>query len=288
MRFLNKDFKDANSKQLWERFYPEHPKDLSRHVDDPFNTYEMNEMGHRGKNMTYGHELVVSGCSVTWGLGVPEEAIWGNFLAKMMGYDSYTNLGHRAGSVQSIVYSLMAYIHKHGKPKHIFCLFPDPYRFLYAEVKGFNRTEHSLDTSLANVFLRPSWADPIAPYSKAPHALEEVVAGEMAVFHSAQVIHMFTDYCKAAGINFWWSTYNSDMYDLIKLNNYEPMFAKYVDYKTEFPDAKQDCHHELRDRHEHCFYIGSDVYLTGGSHIGVHDHVHIAEKFFEVHKKHLK
>ena len=288
MKFPNKDFKDANSPQLWERFYPEHPKDLSRHVDDPFNVYNMNSLGYRGGEPNYNNELVVGGCSVTWGLGVPEDGIWAHFLSKLMGYESYTNLGHRAGSVQSIIYTLMAYIHKHGKPKHIFCLFPDPYRFLFPEVKGFNRSEKSMDTTIANVFLRPSWSESIVPYSKAPHVIEDVMAGEVAVFHSAQLIHMFSDYCKEAGIDFWWSTWSSDLYDILKYNNYEPLFEKYVDHLTYFPHPNMECHEELKEYYGPCFARGCDVWGTGGHHIGVHSHVHIAERLFEAYKGSLK
>ena len=65
-------------------------KDNSVETIDEVNTYEINSIGCRGE-VDENSEIIASGCSITFGLGVPEDGRWTNFLSKKIN-KSVTNL----------------------------------------------------------------------------------------------------------------------------------------------------------------------------------------------------
>jgi len=48
---------------------------------DEHNTYDINSLGLRGK-LDMDADVLASGCSITFGIGVPEDGRWTNILSK--------------------------------------------------------------------------------------------------------------------------------------------------------------------------------------------------------------
>jgi len=135
---------------------------------DEINTYTINEFGFRGENYQ-DSEVLAFGCSITFGLGVPESARWTNLLSNKIN-KSIMNLGSPGASVESISYSIIHYCLNNKMPKKIFCLMPDFFRRMVVADKEFYRTKrnnwaekqnnyhilfviHKLEFMTANLFL---------------------------------------------------------------------------------------------------------------------------------------
>lgn len=262
--------------------------------DDPIQEYKINSSGYRGPEFESNIDLLVAGCSFTYGMGVPEDATWGANLAKLMNM-SYNNLSMNGASVQWIVGQLFAYFGQYGNPKVLVCLFPNFTRSLFCSDSEI-LTDHEghvedstkdIDSkkSLFNVDLSVIPAKNLRPkYSKAPHRLEDVSNVDTAVQISMQNIRMLEQYCRSNGIVFYWGSWNQPTCSIIEYQGLaeEYNFSHYVptEYTLWDGDDIPNCHQELSDIYGPAFYAGTDD-LLGMPHFGVHRHIHFAECFMK-------
>ena len=130
-------------------------------------------------------------------------------------------------------------------------------------------------------------------YFKRPLMAEDVIPVEMAHMYSAQSIHMLSQYCTHAGINFVWGTWHDGTNDIINLMKYNNYFKNHIDmniYKFDYdydlkidtvkdPDGNTlDCHLENKDDPE--FHLALDVQNgVHNAHFGSHRHLHYYETF---------
>lgn len=71
-------------------------------------------------------ESIFVGCSETAGMGGTPEEAWGHMVYKKMSDEkNFVNLGLSGGGWSACLYNIYFYIHKYGKPKNIFILFPN-------------------------------------------------------------------------------------------------------------------------------------------------------------------
>lgn len=319
-KYLEKYFDkydDGFLRGVMSQTFKDHPLDVRAHVqEDNLNTYTLNSRGYRSAELTKNAELVVAGCSFTFGSGVSEERSWGSLVAQGLGLP-LTNLGVSSWSTQAIIYNLFAYFKEYGNPKRLLCLFPDDSRALLPMVRGaFEHrdwvTNNGEDFMLLSVMIPPRTNPEQRPYSdrakysKQPHDWEDILPVELITHNYFQNIHMLQSYCDAAGIEFIWSTWYKPLayglespvggrpaYEHHGLSSYLPLHSSSWEWDysvngggmvdsilTEAKLADVSCHSDLAEADGDNFYIGSD---GAGKlvHWGSHKHAHIAEKFIE-------
>lgn len=94
---------------------------------DPDLTYKLNNYTYRSEDFNFENSnknMLYSGCSFTFGIGVPYKSIWANMLNDSIGYEKFLNLGIAGGSFESIIFDIYTYIKKFGPPKGLVILFP--------------------------------------------------------------------------------------------------------------------------------------------------------------------
>lgn len=258
---------------------------------DQSNSYLINSFGFRGKEFNKDSELLFAGCSFTFGLGLPEEEIWGSHVANALGMQ-YSNLGLPGDSVVGIVSNIYKYFEEYGNPKILLCLFPDFYRFLIPVNFDTLITKHTREggnmLSGLHIFYQQT-----EDYSKKPHYAENVFSPDLAFFYSYQYIRMLEKYCKEAGILFLWSTWSETLYDLIiQQNNISENFV-YLKSNRWIRQGSIDvyldectAHDHLKELYPNNFDRSTDIedgdfYNKRSYHSGVHKHRHWAEGFME-------
>lgn len=261
---------------------------------DPIQEYNLNSSGYRGPEFTSGVDLVVAGCSFTYGMGVPESGTWGSILSKSLGM-TYNNVSQNGASIPWIVRQLFAYFNEYGNPKVLVCLFPSLTRsfftsnaeILIADSGYVEDSTKDLESkkSIYNVELQSTRPLNKRPkYSKRPHDLEDIVNVDMAVQISMQNIRMLEQYCKSSNIKFVWGTWNEPFCSMMEGQGlyYQYDFSHYVPtgyLKWQGKNAPV-CHENLLSKYKDSFYLGTDT-LQGRPHFGVHRHTHFAESFIE-------
>lgn len=275
-------------------------------------TYIDNSNGFRSIEFYDEPHSIFAGCSHTYGTGLRENEMWSGLLSQMLGID-HINLGYQGGSVQTIVSNVFEYINKYGNPKNIFCMFPDLERIpiflnshvLVSKYGGHGGYRDIQMSQAVDLDARPE-------YIKKPFSVEDVMTAETAVYNSMSFIRMLEAYCRAANINLFWSTFSSrnhEMFQAIKESN-QNLYTSFVDsdqinwarshdnftgdmYMKENrgPNGEQIfCHEELRSAYIDTFNHALDASPDGnlaGSHLGVHRHIHAAEKLLGAYMEKL-
>jgi hypothetical protein len=241
---------------------------------DPKHKYIINKYGYRGSEFLNQADILFAGCSQTFGIGMPEEMIWGNQLGKFLN-KSVANISKPGASVQWIVQKIFAYCQEFENPKYITCLFPDFFRML-APKSYPSKNDNNILTPL----ILKNFIDSKQKFSKRPHRLEQVLELDFALYLSIQYINMLEQYCKSNNIKLYWSCWHKETTDIIKkLQNEYSSFIFYNDSYI-YGNFKLDCHPEISKKYAHCFDIGGDIELSyDRAHLGVHAHTHIAEYF---------
>lgn len=219
----------------------EYPNKGDHSLVDQIQTYEVNSSGYRGPEFSKTVDFLFAGCSFTYGMGVPEDGIWGSLIAKELGW-TYNNLSKNGASIPWIVRQLFAYFKEYGNPKTLVCLFPTLTRTFFASnpeilisdngyvedsTKDLESKKSIYNIELGNVYKSSSRP----AYSKKPHNLEDVVNVDSAVQISMQNIRILEQYCRSSGINFIWGTWSEAFSSLMEgpgglLENY--YFEHYV------------------------------------------------------------
>jgi hypothetical protein len=210
-------------------------------------TYILNQHGYRFNNFIGNADILTLGCSVTAGSGLPLEETWAAVVSKETGL-FYESLAVNGDSVFGQIRKAHAYIREFGKPKMILALFPDFRRF-----ESINNLRHlKVDRAEQwekkhikdfpnNPNYRLAYANTAHVHGyreqnqifKTPLIIDAVLTPEISYFYSSQAIHMFSEYCKEAGIKFIWSTW--DPYTAQVINKYktDDFFNDYIDIETD-------------------------------------------------------
>jgi len=257
-------------------------------------TYSMNSKGYRSEELSASTELVYSGCSYTFATGLEDKYIWGNQLADSLGM-SRSNLGQEGWSTQAIVKNLFSYFEEYGHPKVLVCLFPDLQRMStalnpfvlrqYGKSDPRYETEEMFQYTPSHTHLREYDISLRPKYSKIPHSWEDVIPVEMPIMMSFHYLQMLIQYCKAANIKFYWSTWSWDFSDLLRQVSEYP--DKLMDLSGYVPldraiwetDPMPDCHLEDREKNLETFDWSLDHGGGHWGHNGSHSHLHTAEAF---------
>lgn len=282
---------------------------LNKHTDFSFddveykNTYNLNNLYYRNnEDIIAGKptDVLSIGCSQTFGVGVPEEHTWSSILNKISGLTT-TNMGIVGGSAEQIVNAVIYYLNNIGKPKYIFALMPDFFRYHHVvdgrfyskdQYTDIFTTSHlkSVDYVTGEMYLK----DPIIKF---PSKVDFIIPPYEGVKQYLLSVNFLQTLCEFSGIKFFWSSWHPLTNDAI-INKffYSDSFGikekYYITRKdmtkckylcAEFRDDKT-CNYEcievhkinIKKEHEIMWHIAAD-----NLHIGVHNHLHIAENFLD-------
>lgn len=235
-------------------------------------------------------QLLVAGCSQTFGAGVDNELIWPYLLSKKLNY-SYANIAVPGLSVQGIVGSVVSYIQQYGKPKVLAINLPGYGRMALAlkplyntisDAGRFSKEERKFSPDQVgiahvNFGYREIEGKDIPLISKRPHVIDEIMPYEVPLHQSMFALSMLIEYCKAADIKLIFTTWHGAMNELIERKISDPRtridLSGYCKVPTNLRDS--ECHLELKSKHEEIWDEGRDH----GHHMGVHAHIHVAEAF---------
>lgn len=268
--------------------------------------YRINEKHYRSNKFESGTDVLITGCSHTYGVGLTEDFRWGNILSDRLGL-THSNLGVPGSGVTKQIRDIFAYFKEFGHPKYIFAVFPVFNRFeiitnpKYLKHGAFDRISenhkhptpyHEPFRQTANICMIPS--NP--KFLSQPLIAEDVIQSEIPQFYSSMYIQMLQQYCDLAGIKFAWVTWHQKQYDVLsKVNDeypgtYHNMINAYND-RWIFNDSTQeldyfeygekiDCHLEYKDIFGDEFHAGMDrINGMKYAHWGAHRNLHIAEAF---------
>ena len=272
------------------------PEDTGPHYypGDSERQYFLNSLGYRSPEFGSA-ELLVAGCSHSYGVGIDSGYRWGDVLARNLGL-SADNVSIPGYSIVELVETIYTYIDTYGAPKYIVCLFPDVYRAPYIMVEGLTSSQDSETHkfSLASnkdqsIWLETTHCIDAKPpsISKKPHIVEEIIPPEHYLYENIRAIKSLETLCNAANIKFAWSTWDTDFSLVIKyLSNYGHAFKSYVD--VDAMEWKRDSsigdvylpNNSCHTSEYKWFNHGSDFeYGVDRAHFGAHRHLHYAEKF---------
>ena len=265
---------------------------------DPVNTYTSNSRQGRGPEWSKTPDIITLGCSHSWGTGVPDDAVWSKVLSEQTGM-SYVNLAMPGYTIQQNLNDLLVYIKDYGKPKYVVALFPDFTRTytlirhdLMAEGSGGSSGKEVTGDELSftpvyTTRINDRGSDAPRPkILKRPFSFPDVVSKETFLFYYMQYLSMMQIYCEAAGIKFLFSTWDAGTLT---------MFRKYKDQKVDLPGFcdlgkttptegsdtiyRSNCHPSKVSEYGKNWLVGADATEGRGGHIGIHEHLDIAEMF---------
>lgn len=241
--------------------------------------------GHRGSNFKKNIDILYSGCSLTFGTGLPQEAIWGEMLSESLNLEC-NNISYQGGSIINIVNNIFNYINKYGDPKIIACCFPALDRIRWFD-DGIITEAHS------NVMQFRDHSDLTwvkgDKYIKLPSSAGSVLHGNAARYFSIFAIKSLENYCNDNGIYFRWTSWvNENVLDKLNFNNFIKLFndrerTLLIEERWCIADKYDNeitCHLDLYESNKEIFYTATDnPEHSNLSHMGKHIHFHIAELF---------
>ena len=317
-RYMSNDFGNSEFSPNYNEFGLQKHHFLKGHIHvDKTHRYTTNSSGFRTRELD-DTDLLFAGCSVTFGVGIQEKAIWGNRVAEHFNYSSI-NLSEPGVGVDKIVNYIFSYLKKYSSPKMIICLFPDFGRMVYPMVTHlvtaknyhFKTSQHlkmhTIQLRNYNDFMdRPS-------FDKKPYTVENTVPYELPFLKSINQIMILDQYCKSHNIKFYWGTWEYELNKVItKYNQINNIYDNFVSMDSaywtmdnigqekftihhkdvhdglnlNFPDIEDFCHEDIKNKFEDTFYRGLDIeeihdYKQVMPHPGSHKHAHYADNFID-------
>lgn len=257
---------------------------------DPTHDYhsEVNSLGYRSPEFKKV-ELIAMGCSQTFGLGVCFKNIWPERLAKSLGDLSYVNLAFPGWSTVRMIDSFYKYIEQYGKPKAVAIHLPDFHRVLMPvgreTVDTRPQNADMAKVSLADatfyspeIYATASKNIELPKISKRPYKLGEVLIPEISYHQNFMALNTFLLFCKYSEIAVAISSWSPEISELLSVLDYvsDEVYFNYFD-NTDL-DACTDHDHIRSEMLHKEFDNGTDLDPRNNfSHMGVHEHIHVAE-----------
>ena len=273
--------------------------------------FKLNNLGYRGRYDIDGTEdVLILGCSQTYGTGLPLEYTWGDIFANKIN-KKYALLAEQGDSIQGQVYKAFKYFEEFGNPSIIVGTFPlNRIEIPYIPKKLGKEIPETTRYSLKDFRIIKSFGqrgEPI-PIAKIPYNLEEIVPREFYVFYNFMFMQMLEQYCKSHNIILIWNCYEDQAFiDHVK-KNLPNILSNYfqIDHSTVFPFFEKE-YGEIPTSHkkcsDECFYFPkynknyeyNDLYYRAADaipgknngHWGIHTNKHLAEAFYVEYKKRI-
>jgi hypothetical protein len=262
----------------------------------PQDKYTFNSLGYRSDEFTSTAKILVAGCSQTYGIGVPDEYVWGNILSRRLNM-SYANIGLSGKSIPRIVHTIFSYFKEVGNPEYLFVVFPEMSR-LTIPVNEFLISENDKEYNLVDTNINRYKEIKDKPnYSKAPHSVEQIITQEFTIWESLIHIQMLEQYCISSNITLAYGSFDPYANKLLNYAKNENSYKFFIDLETDrwIPDfgkgTGQDyhvdgkdikCHTEfITEKNSYYWRMAGDRHPENGNipHFGIHRHIHLAEIF---------
>jgi hypothetical protein len=268
---------------------------------DVNTTYKTNSYGYRDSEIKKT-DIVFSGCSFTFGVGVEENNRWSNFIINKTGKTG-TNLGIPGGSTIINILNFFAYCKEFGNPEYAFFLFPNFERLTFPGTFSFLNGERFLQTPKPALTLQTfdlsqkyqrNLGDLDRPKQlKSPYSFEDTISLDIAYWINLNLINMLDLYCSSNNIKLSWSVW--DIHAIKLIRNIKLVesnaFLSYAESDVEYWKYKKDidtsiyydgnCHIDIGKEIGNSFHRGLDVERGSGTHPGVHQHIHFANTFLK-------
>jgi len=281
-------------------------KSFSGTVDDN-NTYKINSLGLRGE-IYKDTEILASGCSITFGLGVPELGRWTNLLGNSID-KNVMNLGNSGASVKTICIDIIEYCMNNKMPKQIFCLMPDFFRSVVVVDREFYNTREKgknipVIEDLQITFCNPEinkTKDSIVMKIEDKKYTEDSVSPHQLILDSVNYIYILESFCLSNNIKLNWTTWDLPTATILqelqkskefKLKNFTPLWNPFeVMGFNSYVNLNCTSDHGSEFRKNKSWPIGSDYSLVRGkkkkdwAHPGIHFQYHVADFFYEIYRQ---
>jgi hypothetical protein len=264
------------------------PEDIIEKIAYTFNTH-----GYRSAEFDKNNEILVLGCSQTYGKGLHNEFSWPEIFSNRIN-KKYSRVAFPGDSIGGQVYKAFKYFEEIGNPKVVLALFP-LFRLEYVEVpdkfRARLRSRFTPDpvTGINNEFTTPGVAyfesDSFLKFSKAPHDPEHVIPKEFVIFYNFMFIKMLEQYCESNNITFIWSIYHD--FEIHQMITQEPKISKnyletlqIMNFDKCFLNKEKEC---AREHQNNILYAWAADYNKKKDlgHWGIHLHSHMAETFIK-------
>lgn len=272
---------------------------------DEYNTYEINSLGFRGK-IDENIDILASGCSITFGLGIPELGRWTNILGNKLN-KNILNMGNPGGSTKTICNNIIQYCMNNRMPEAVFCLMPDFFRNMVIVDKEFYKSkikrEHIENKDeLQVIFCNPKiihHKDNIFMEIKDNKYIEDYTSPHQLILDSINNIYNLESFCLSNNIKLYWTTWDSAsaliMKELMNLKNFKLNNFSFLTQKNgnlinpEEVGMLCDSSHDSEFKDNICWQRGCDYSVvnyekkTEWAHPGIHFQHHVAEFFYELY-----
>jgi hypothetical protein len=260
--------------------------------------YLINEHGYRSEPFSKDNDVLILGCSQTYGSGLPNEFTWADFFCKNIN-KKYSRLACPGYSINGQVYKAFNYFKEIGKPKIVLGLFP-LYRLEYPAIPGeFVHPHGSLNTNekpgskeLEKAVTAMAYFNyDVAQFSKAPHDPAYVIPKEFTIFYNFMFIKMLEEYCNSNNIIFIWSVYENfeDIQKYLENHSVETLknFLKTSDIVEIWDEELLSKRSEVGESVESKLQLFAADYnqKIGMGHWGIRTNKKIAERFAEKYKE---
>jgi hypothetical protein len=168
------------------------------------------------------NNFLFSGCSFTWGAGLPNNSSWAYYLNKKLGGERFHSLAQSGNSAENIIDNIYRFIRQFGKPKGIFVLFPNLERFCVYERKDDGISFMSYLFHDHNPDYHPLLDD----QSDIDFIREKVFLPTYVEYSFLNRVKQLEEYLNLLGVPFGWSTWSYDtlrIIDPFQFDNYEPL-----------------------------------------------------------------
>jgi hypothetical protein len=277
--------------------------------------YILNSDGFRSDEFEKNADILFSGCSFTFGAGIPLEYLWSKIVADRFGW-KHQNLGVPGSSTMTVVSNLFEYFRIYGNPKILVCLFPDPYRVF--RIKNYNygfsdfdpERKQLLSQGDSYLFNEKNYFENVQRFNKnmdgpkiikLPTEIENIIQPDTSYYLSMMSINILEQYCLSNDIKFIWSSWEGNHMNSLRLihsknikrfpglidiesGRWDIDYKKEIEYYYDiFPQENRipiKCHQDLFDKSPDIFHLGFDTeYGAENAHWGSHRNLHVAEKF---------
>ena len=276
--------------------------ELNNLILDEDNIYYINSLGFRSKEFLKDDaQVITAGCSVSYGMGVPENGVWSSILSDKTKLN-VNNLSVPGNSVTILCDRIIKYCEQFGNPEYIMCLFPDFFRYLFVYDNDFHYEERNEKNPPTDPFsIRSMHSKAIShndgsivcppKYTKVPFSIDSGISPHQSVFESINSIYYLEQYCRIAKIKLIWTTWNNTTNEIIKVlkNNINFKLDKYIELEgleKEFSHPNQiidSCFidHENDLISNKAWNFGTDLTINNYTHPGIHFHIHVADFFIK-------
>lgn len=270
---------------------------------DEYNTYEINSLGFRGR-VDLSADVLAIGCSITFGIGVPEEGRWTNLLSNKMN-KSVMNLGNPGGSVETICRHIIQYCMNNKMPKEIFCLMPDLFRNMVVVDKEFYKSgwergigkEDHLELMFCNPVVKMEKGIVFMEIKDKTY-IEDSVSPHQLILDSVNYLYILESFCLTNNIKLYWTTWHRPSSAIInklakiedfKLKNFTPFYPEdAVDQGNTFIKNTCNLGHDSEFKDHLCWHSASDYSIINHkkqphmAHPGIHYQYHVADFFYNL------